>query len=288
MNDSHQSILAEIIQGFSHLREENTEYYFKHPFILDYLRQSLHKEGFERQADRIGIKSEKELLQIAYESGAWTKENDELIKSLEFSIKSKNKFLPKVEDNHIKNNLLKQIEKDEEELNLLNFKKRSFTFSSKESFIYKKMTSLFYSEILFYDREFKEPITEEDLNKFFNKYYDKFSLLSDRNTLLRASFESNFFDLFMIFEDVSMIFNKSGLELTIFQKNLLLYGNILINKLKNSYKMPNEIKDNPIKIFEWSEDNKNSKSLDDNDFNIRDKVKKAGGLENMKPEDKIT
>ena len=288
MKDVHQSALAEIIQGYSVLREQGIECYFKHPLILDFLKQSLHKEGFEKQADIIGLKSEEELLQVAYESGSWTKENDETIKSLEFSVKSKNRFLPKVEDVHIKKNLLKQIEEDEIELKSLNFKKRSFVLASKEAYVSKKMTSIFYSDILFYDKEFKEPITEEDLNKCFAKYFEKFSFLSNRDILLRAAFSSDFFDLFIIFEDVSNIFNKTGLDLTIFQKNLLVYGNILISKLKNSYKMPNDIKDNPIKIFEWSEDGKKSKSLDDEDFNIREKVKRAGGLENIKPEDKIT
>ena len=102
MKDVHQAALAEIIQGYSVLREQGVKYYFKHPLILDYLKQSLHREGFEAQADIIGLKSEEELLQVAYERGSWTKENDEIIKSLEFSIKSKNKFLPKVEDNNIK------------------------------------------------------------------------------------------------------------------------------------------------------------------------------------------
>ena len=51
--------------------------------------------------------------------------------------------------------------------------------------------------------------------------------------------------------------------------------------------MPNDVKTNPIKIYEWSENNSN-KSVDTEDFNIREKVKRAGGLENMKPEDKIT
>jgi hypothetical protein len=288
MKDLHQAALAEIIQGYSVLREQGVEYYFKHPLILDFLKQSLHKEGFEKQADIIGLKSEEDLLQVAYESGSWTKENDETIKSLEFSVKSKNRFLPKVEDIHIKKNLLNQIEEDENELKILNFKKRSFVLASKEAYVSKKMTSIFYSDILFYDKEFKEPITEEDLNKCFIKYFEKFSFLNNRDILLRAAFSSDFFDLFIIFEDISNIFNKTGLDLTIFQKNLLVYGNILISKLKNSYKMPNDIKDNPIKIFEWSEGEKKSKSLDDEDFNIREKVKRAGGLENIKPEDKIT
>lgn len=288
MKDVHQAALAEIIQGYSILREQNVDYYFKHPLILDFLKQSLHKESFEAQADIIGLKSEEELLQVAYESGSWTKENDETIKSLEFSVKSKNRFLPKVEDIHIKKNLLNQIEEDEIELKILNFKKQSFVLASKEAYISKKMASIFYSDILFYDKEFKQPITEEDLNKCFAKYFEKFSLLNNRDILLRAAFSRDFFDLFMIFEDISNIFNKTGLDLTIFQKNLLVYGNILISKLKNSYKMPNDIKDNPIKIFEWSDDGKKSKSLDDEDFNIREKVKRAGGLENIKPEDKIT
>jgi hypothetical protein len=288
MKDVHQAALAEIIQGYSVLREQGVKYYFKHPLILDYLKQSLHREGFEAQADIIGLKSEEELLQVAYESGSWTKENDEIIKSLEFSIKSKNKFLPKVEDNHIKKDLLNQIEKDDIELKVLNSKKRSFVLASKEAYVSKKMTSIFYSDILFYDEHFKEPITEEDLNKCFLKYYEKFSLLSNRDVLLRAAYSNDFFDFFIIFEDLSKIFNKTGLDLTVFQKNLLVYGNVLINKLKNSYKMPNEIKDNPIKVFEWTENDKKSKSQDDEDFNIREKVKRAGGLENMKPEDKIT
>jgi len=288
MKDLHQAALAEIIQGYSVLREQGVEYYFKHPLILDFLKQSLHKEGFEKQADIIGLKSEEELLQVAYESGSWTKEKDETIKSLEFSVKSKNRFLPKVEDIYIKKNLLNQIEEDENELKILNFKKRSFVLASKEAYVSKKMTSIFYSDILFYDKDFKEPIKEEDLNKCFAKYFEKFSFLNNRDILLRAAFSSDFFDLFIIFEDISNIFNKTGLDLTIFQKNLLVYGNILISKLKNSYKMPNDIKDNPIKIFEWSEGEKKSKSLDDEDFNIREKVKRAGGLENIKPEDKIT
>ena len=197
MKDVHQSALAEIIQGYSVLREQGIECYFKHPLILDFLKQSLHKEGFEKQADIIGLKSEEELLQVAYESGSWTKENDETIKSLEFSVKSKNRFLPKVEDVHIKKNLLKQIEEDEIELKSLNFKKRSFVLASKEAYVSKKMTSIFYSDILFYDKEFKEPITEEDLNKCFAKYFEKFSFLSNRDILLRAAFSSDFFDLFI-------------------------------------------------------------------------------------------
>lgn len=288
MKDEHHLLLAEIIEGYSLINDENVEYYFKHPLILDVLKEVLYKREIEKEANIIGLKSEKELLNIAYDSGKWNKENDELISGLEFSIKSKTKFLSKIEDLHIKNNVLSQINEDEIELRKLKNKKASFVLASKEDFIIKKLALFTYNNRIFYDRQFTKPLEKKDLNKCFYQYSNKFLSLYNRDNLLNAVFCNDFFDFFLIYEDLSKIFNKPALELTIFQKNILVYGNSLITKLKNCYKMPSDIKNNPIKIFEWSENDTKSKSLDSEDFNIREKVKRAGGLENMKPEDKIT
>jgi hypothetical protein len=288
MKDLYKLVLAEIIQGYSIIRQGDVVFYFKHPVVFDVLQQSLHREDFDREADVIGLKSEKELLQVAYDTGNWSKEKDNEIESLLFSIKSKNKFLPKVQDQNIRKEIISQIERDESDYNLLQNNKQRFILSSKEAFIEKKMASLFYKDTLFYDLEFKNAISNQDLSKCFSKYYEKLSLLNNNDLLLRASFSNEFFDYFIIYSDLSKIFNKSGLDLTIFQKNLLIFGNTLLNKLKNCSKMPDEIKNDAIKIYNWSESGEKSKSNDSEDFNIREKVKRSGGLEKMKPEDKLT
>jgi hypothetical protein len=133
-----------------------------------------------------------------------------------------------------------------------------------------------------------EPIDIEDLNACYNQYIEKVVSLSDRDNLLWVSFIPDFIDLFIFNTDVSCIFDEKGINLTIFQKNVLSYGSLLVTKLRNSYNMPDSIRNNPIKIYEWSEGSSKSKSVDDSDFNIREKVKKSGGLEKMKPEDKLT
>jgi hypothetical protein len=288
MKDIHYLLLAEIIDGCSLLSVgKGVTYYFKHPIVKDVLKESLQKRDLEKQADRIGLKNNEELLSIAYNSGRWSKEKDDTIKGLEFSIKSKNNILNKIQDIHIKKTVLQQIADDKNELKKLSNQKTALILASKEAFVEKKLISILYSGRLFYDKSFENPLEEKDLNKTFKFYIEKFLQLNDRDNLLRVAFCNDFFDYFVIYEDISKIFDKPALELTIFQKNILIYGNVLINKLKNSSKMPNEIKLNPIKIYEWSEDGKN-RSQDDEDFNIREKVKRAGGLENMKPEDKIT
>lgn len=288
MKDIHYLLLAEIIDGYSLLSlNKGSSFYFKHPIIKDVLKESLRKRDLENQADKIGLKDKNELLSIAYKSGKWSKENDDTIQSLEFSIKSKNKILNKIQDNYIKKTVLQQIEEDTKELKKLSNQKSSLILGSKEAFVEKKLISVLYSGRLFYDKSFLKPLEEEDLNNAFQSYIEKFLALNDRDNLLRAAFCNDFFDSFIIYEDVSKIFDKPALELTVFQKNLLVYGNVLINKLKNCYNMPDDVKLNPIKIYEWSEKNTN-KSSDADDFNIREKVKMAGGLENMKPEDKIT
>lgn len=286
MKDVHYLLLAEIIDGYSFLTFDKGSCYFRHPLIEDVLRESLKRRNLENQADRIGLKNNEELLSIAYDSGKWSKENDDLIESLEFSIKSKNKFLNKIQDNHIRKTVLQQINHDSIELKKLSDKKSSLILGSREAFVEKKMISILYSDRIFYDKNFNDPLKEEDLSRVFPSYVEKFLLLNNKENLLRAAFCNDFFDSFIIYEDLTRIFDKSALKLTVFQKNLLIYGNVLINKLKNCHNMPDDIKTNPVKIYEWSENNK--KSLDTEDFNIREKVKMAGGLENMKPEDKIT
>lgn len=288
MKDIHYLLLAEIIDGYSVLSlDKGVNFYFKHPIVKDVLKESLQKRDLEKQAERIGLKSKEELLSVAYTSGKWSKENDETIQGLEFSIKSKNKILNKIEDIHIKKTVLQQIEDDSKELKKLLNEKSKLILASKEAFVEKKLISVLYSGRLFHDKSFLEPLDEQELDKAFRAYIEKFLELNDRDNLLRVAFCNDFFDYFIIYEDISNIFNKPALELTIFQKNILVYGNILISKLKNCSNMPSDVKTNPIKIYEWSENN-SKKSVDTEDFNIREKVKRAGGLENMKPEDKIT
>lgn len=286
MKDVHHIILGEIIQKYSIIHADRKQVYFKHPILKEVFQESIDRQQYIKEADIIGLKSQEELLQIAIDSGKWNKEKEDLLEDLTFAINSKKKFIAKVQDENTKKEILAQIDADSLDLEKLLQEKKKLSQCSKESFVESKMIQHSFSKRLFYDKEFKEPIDFEDLNKCYSLYIDKYLSLSDRNNLLWVVFCPDLIDLFAMYGDVSSIFDEKGINLTVFQKSLLGYGHTLITKLRNCYNMPNSIKNNPIKIYEWNENY--SKSVDDEDFNIREKVNKAGGTEKMRPEDKIT
>jgi hypothetical protein len=76
------------------------------------------------------------------------------------------------------------------------------------------------------------------------------------------------------------------MDMTVFQKNLLVYANALLNKLKN-VSIPENILDDPIKVLNYKEVEKDSGKktsigLDD----LKEKSAKNGG--ELKPEDFLT
>jgi hypothetical protein len=76
------------------------------------------------------------------------------------------------------------------------------------------------------------------------------------------------------------------MDMTVFQKNLLVYANALLNKLKNT-NIPEAIIEDPIKVLNYKEqENDNGKKTSIGTEDLKEKMAKNGGK--LNPEDLIT
>ena len=87
------------------------------------------------------------------------------------------------------------------------------------------------------------------------EFFKKISYFNEDNFLLNVSYHTVFFDLYSLnYRQPEVIFKRSGLDLTVFQKNLLTYANAVLNKLKN-VSVPSALLKDPVKILEYEEGN---------------------------------
>lgn len=286
MKNDYSLLLYEIIAGYSELRFGGEVVYFKHPTVEETLEEQVESRVFEDHADKIGLRSEQDLLEIALKSGKWTEEKQSEMEDIEFSVESSRKVLGKVKDQHMKNNLLEKIKNEEAQLKELKKFKDSLTIGSKERYVLEQNVKLFFRKKLFKDPEFKEPCDDGLRNSCIQEYNAKVGALSKEENLLWAVYTPSFFELFLIYkESPDRILGKLGIDMTLYQKRMMAYGVALINKITGG-SLPEHVQGNPVSIYKWN--GSNEPTDDEEDFSVRKKVEKHGGLENMKPEDKIT
>jgi len=110
------------------------------------------------------------------------------------------------------------------------------------------------------------------------------SKLVNKENLLKAAYTPYFFDLVYMAESPLEIFPDPLNKMTVFQKDLLFYAHVLSCKLKNM-DIPNGIRSDAIAIYNFKPKDESANKKED--FNPRKFVESKGGLEKMKPEDKL-
>ena len=181
--------------------------------------------------------------------------------------------------------LQKTIDGYEKELLSLQTKRRSIVNFSLENFIARKTSLDVCCQDVYLNKGLTKRIKKEDVKECLVEYNLKYHLLSLPETVVRTSYEPNFFDLVILFEkDVSKVFDKSIYNLTIFQKDILSCGKTLLSKLQNIENIPARVRKDPVLLFTYS----GKREEQGEDTNLRDYVEKRGGTEGMQPKDKIT
>ena len=95
---SPSQALLEISRGYSVFEINENIYYFKHFSIESMLELEEYEQVEFKKAQKNGIKTSKKLLEEAYKIGSWTKEKEEKLKSLQWTIKHSYKALNKIEE----------------------------------------------------------------------------------------------------------------------------------------------------------------------------------------------
>jgi len=271
--------LLDVLRGYSKIVANNKTYYFRHFRIYDDLELSEFESEAFLAALKRGIKSKSELLEIAISKGFWTKQEEESVKSLEWVIDKSETALSKVSDYMARKAMENSINEDKKKLKDLLDKKNSIIAHCAENLASKKKYTKTLEDNLFEDEEMTKNINREDLFYLIPKMGEKIEQIGSRDNMLKMAYDASFFDIYSnMYRNPFDIFKTDIYSISLWQKNLISYASVLLNKLKN-YDMPTEIKSDPLKVYKFNPKTEESKDksvvhgVDD----LRQKMAKKGG-----------
>ena len=278
----YSSYLLDIIRGYSVLEGNSKTYYFKHFKVVDLLELDRLEESDIKNSIKSGIKSEEDLLDSAIKIGSWSIEKEENLKSQEWMLKRSMTALNKMKDLSQRKVFNNQIEAQEKELKEIKKARSKITAYSAEHLSEIKKIKRMCKSAVFLDLDFTQIFPEEEEGLAATLLFAKNNELNNRDSLLNCSYFGGFFDLFAAQGGNSIqLINKSFLEITGLQKNLIVISNSLLNKIKNT-SIPDELSGDPVKIMDYEEKDPEvhtSHGVDD----LKMKMKARGG--ELKAED---
>ena len=225
------------------------------------------------------------MIESAIGCGSWSKEKEEKIEDLAWLVEKTQSSIDKLSDPNLIEHNKKTIDGYKNELNTLYEERSKITYMSLENYALSRYHQICCKRDCFHLKNGKQKkIADDTSNKILASYIKCYSRLIDMDNLLKAAYNPYFFDLLYIAKSPLELFPDGFKTMTVFQKDLLFYGQILSSKLKNM-DIPEGIKKDPVALFNFKpkEESENKKE----DFNPRKFVQSKGGLEKMKPEDKL-
>lgn len=260
----------EIIKGYSKRKFRGSPIFIKHLGIAEKAFFDFRFKEFYEHALSSGILSEEEALKRIIEDGFWSeKEEDEIdvLKDyIDRLILTKKNFVRKLEIETIskqideeRQKLVKKISQRKEVLG-----KTAEEYASNRSNDYIIYESLFKDENLkervFKESEFEE-MTYEDLVEyilFFNEYMDDFKEYNLQKIALLDFFQP----YYLVLDQPMQFWGKPMVQLTDFQVRVTIYGKIFKNIFETTENIPEEIKKDPDRLFEYTDKTKAKKNLE--------------------------
>jgi len=279
--------LLDILRGYSVLNAGSRELYFKHFTLLDSLAFEEEYNKSLASAKRSGIKDEEAIIKEAIKAKKWSIQKEEEIKSLVWSIEKLSAASKKISDRFQRKSAEQSVEDKLKELEKLQSERREICSFSAESFAETKKIKRIICFSLYQDEKFEEKFDESEVFLYSRVFFDKISDLNNSQIVATAAYNTSFFEVFSInYRTPHVLIKNVGMEMTVFQKNLLVYANALLNKLRN-VNVPEGILEDPMKVLNYKEPEKDtgkktSVGLDD----LKEKSAKNGGQ--LNPEDFIT
>ena len=281
------SALIDIVRGYSIIYADGKKFYFKHLTLNDYLFLDERCNQYIHDAQKSGIKTEDEIIALAIKNNYWTINKEEEIKSLDWTIKKLEQAKEKMSDPVQKYSIKANIEEKIATLKKINDDRAKIANYSAENFAQNKKIRELMSLTFFKDQEFKETLDEIEAYSYISELFGKMYELSDKEILLNTAYSTSFFELFVLhYRQPHVVFNKSAFDLTMYQKNLLVYSNSLLTKFKN-ISIPDSILNDPVKILNYVEkDNASESKTTYGIEDLREKSAARGG--SLKAEDFLT
>jgi len=264
-----KAIFTEIVKGYTLLPSSKFGVlYVKHVNTFDSADIDSERSLYESKAREMGVQTKEEFAKLLEEQGSWTKENEKEISQnkvlLRNLYKTKSKLFLKSQVDQVK----KQIKTVEEKLQELEFTKKSLFMNTVEGFADKKINQQ-YIRLSTYKDEFLEEnkFSAEEFDELEND--DLLELIGGYNAVTAKFLGDNmklaalspiFLNFFYLCDDnVVNFYGRPIVELSFYQTELFSYGLKFKNILSDTKsKPPDDIADDPERLIEWAEANKNA------------------------------
>jgi len=277
-------ILYEILDGKSEIKADGRIVYFKHPSVFANLKQEKFVNHFKEIGAKNGILTESALIEEACLNGSWNKQKDEESRLLDWELGRIQNSFSKTKDPNLKKQIESRIKEIESQALVLRKERDDITRFSLEKYALIKASFMTCQENLFEDELLTINIKDGEGGGLVSPYVNKIQELSSKENLLHAAFKPEMTNCFFIYqENPQQIFSQNIYELTVFKRDLLIYGTTLFSKLRNG-DIPESVKSDPVKVFDWQKTDR----VEDEAESIRSIAQRKGGLDNLSPADKLT
>lgn len=278
-------IYSEITNGFSKIDVKGNLFYFKHPSFAEHFGIYSNYDIILAEAKKRGLDTEKEQLENAILEGWWSSEKEYEINILKKTVhnlnKTKNKLvLPSQKDaidSQIKRNraILATFSKERKDIiryTAEDYANQRFLDETVIISTYKnrELTERAFSGDTYYD------LSDEDVEKIREGHNNNLFVFSFNNLKLIAA--SGFFqNLIYLNDDAPGFWGKPCSLCTKYQIDLLIYGkmykNLIKNYSENGKPVSDEILEDPEKFIDWVDNQSNTGSKS----NIKKSAKSSSG-----------
>lgn len=257
---SLKRILRDVTRGFSVTSYKEKRIYVKHLGIIDQVDIDDYREEHYDRAKKRGIPNEKEVLEILFENGDWTEEDEK-------EIETKQKFINQLIDNKSGMYLQSQLDTQQELIEIERKKlseklsiRRAMLGNTCEEYADKRCIDLYVIRSFFLDKSFKKSVftqsafdelSQAELAEVTQIYDNIFHSFTEENfqKLVIEDFYSTYLHAC---EKPIDFFGIPTLELTHYQLRLYSYTNLFKSIFNSGEEIPFQIRKDPQKIIDWA------------------------------------
>ena len=263
-------LFNEIIKGYSKRRFKSSPIFIKHLGISEKAFFDYRFREFYEYAISSGIPSEDEALKRAIEEQFWSQKEEDSIdiskKYIDRLILTKKNLIRKLEIESISNQIDEERQKLAKKLSERKdvIGKTAEEYASNRSNDYIIYESLFSDETLtkrvFTEADFEE-MTYEDLVEyilFFNEYMDEYKEYNLQKIALLDFFQP----YYLVLDQPMQLWGKPMVYLSDFQVRTTIYGKIFKNIFETNEHIPDNVKNDPDKLFEYTDRSKAKKTFE--------------------------
>ena len=262
------SLVGEAFDGYTEVTFQNKPVYIKHVNIRD--QRYLHKyyEKYRQIAISKGLQEEEDRIKQVLADGIWEEKDDLKIESLQFEVENLKRtvrglFLPSQKEAMQKSIEEKLKEKEELEIN-----RKEVMGQTAEDYASQRSADEILRFLLFKNKELTENLYSEEefgeleiwevaeLGKIHADIQARLSDSQIQQAVLRP-----FFTMYLsLCEDAYGFYQKPITELTIYQLRVVLFGKMFYNIFQYTDDIPEEIKQDPKKLIDFSDAQRNKDS----------------------------